>query len=226
MRKLLTGETRISTFDGEWETKRLGDILSFLPTASNPRADLSDAGDTGYLHYGDIHAHPSPHLDWSATRLPRIERNRATTRALLVDSDLVVVDASEDLDGVGKSVEVTGLDGRPAIAGLHTILCRGALEHWAPSFKGYLQFMPRVKQALRRAATGTSVYGISKRHLAEIALPLPTVAEQAAITAVLSDIEKEIDALIRRRSKMHAVRKGMQIELLTGRTRLSAAVEL
>jgi type I restriction enzyme S subunit len=224
MRRLLTGESRLSNFDGEWEVKRLGDILTFLPTASNPRADLSDDGDTGYLHYGDIHAHTSPQLDCSATPLPRIDRSKVTTRALMADGDLVIVDASEDLAGVGKSVEIKNLREQPAVAGLHTILCRGDCQHWAPGFKSYVQFMPAFKQALQRVATGTSVYGISKRHLAEIELTFPSVAEQEAITSVLSDIHNEIGALTRRRSKMHFVRKGMQVELLTGRTRLHAAV--
>jgi type I restriction enzyme S subunit len=36
MQQLLTGKKRLPGFEGEWETKRLGDILTFLPTANNP----------------------------------------------------------------------------------------------------------------------------------------------------------------------------------------------
>lgn len=219
MQRLLAGQTRLPGFTGEWETRRLGDVLTFLPTASNPRADLADDGDAAYLHYGDIHAHDSPLLDCASTRLPRIARAKVSRLPMMQDGDVVFVDASEDLDGLGKSVEIMNLGSRPAVAGLHTILCRGDRPHWASGFKAYLQFMPAFRNALLRVATGTSVYGISKRHLAEIELAVPSVGEQTAIASVLFDIESDIAELIHRRSKMMSVRKGMQLELLTGRIR-------
>ena len=53
-----------------------------------------------------------------------------------------------------------------------------------------------------------------------IAVPLPTVEEQSAIAAVLSDMDAEIAALEQRLAKTRALRQGMMQELLTGRTRL------
>lgn len=52
-----------------------------------------------------------------------------------------------------------------------------------------------------------------------IELP-PTIAEQIAIAAVLSDMDAELAALEARRDKTHALKQGMMQELLTGRTRL------
>ena len=48
----------------------------------------------------------------------------------------------------------------------------------------------------------------------------PTVLEQTAITAVLSDIDAELAALEARRDKTRALKQAMMQELLTGRTRL------
>lgn len=48
----------------------------------------------------------------------------------------------------------------------------------------------------------------------------PSVEEQTAIAAVLSDMDAEIEALEARREKMRQVKGGMMQELLTGRTRL------
>ena len=57
-----------------------------------------------------------------------------------------------------------------------------------------------------------------------IPLPLPpTVAEQTAIAAVLSDMDEELTALELRRAKTRALKQGMMQELLTGRTRLVPA---
>ncbi len=48
----------------------------------------------------------------------------------------------------------------------------------------------------------------------------PTIAEQAAIAAILSDIDAELAALKARRDKIRAIKQGMMQELLTGSTRL------
>jgi type I restriction enzyme S subunit len=220
LQQLLTGKTRLPGFSGEWETKRIGDISTCLSTANNPRADLSDDGDVEYIHYGDIHAHAKPILDCRNSGLPRIDRERIGNAARLEDGDLVIVDASEDLEGVGKSFEVQGVAGRTIVAGLHTILCRGNPDHWAMGFKAYLQFIPAFKSALVRVATGISVYAVSKKQLAVIELALPPVREQQAIVAVVSDMDAEITALEQRRDKTKQIKQGMMQQLLTGKVRL------
>jgi len=48
----------------------------------------------------------------------------------------------------------------------------------------------------------------------------PTLAEQKAIAAVLSDMDAEIAALEAKRAKYESVKQGMMQELLTGRVRL------
>lgn len=108
--------------------------------------------------------------------------------------------------------------GRPA--GLHTILCRGKPSDWAPGFMAYLQFIPEFRSSLLRVASGTSVYAISRKQLAEVVLRLPPPSEQEAIVAVLSDMDAEIAALEQRLDKAQAVKRGMMQQLLTGRIRL------
>ena len=223
MQQLLTGRTRLPGFSGEWEMKRLGDILTFLTTASNPRSDLGDDGGASYIHYGDVHALSYPVLDCARQGLPSIDRALVERITPVRDSDLVMVDASEDLDGIGKSVEIRGAQDKTVISGLHTILCRGHSQFWATGFKAYLQFIPAFRNKLVRVATGISVYGISKNQLAEITLMLPAKREQAAIAAVLSDMDAEINALERRRDKTAAIKQAMMQELLTGRVRLVEA---
>ena len=223
MQQLLTGRTRLPEFSGDWESKRLGGLFTFLTTANNPHSDLGDSGDVHYIHYGGVHALSYPVLDCAQQNLPRIDRALVERVAPVQDSDLVIVDASEDLAGVGKSIEIKGVQNKTIVAGLHTILCRGQSQFWAKGFKAYLQFMPAFKIALARVATGISVYAISKSQLAEITLPLPKKREQAAIAAVLSDMDSELEALERRRDKTEAIKQGMMQELLTGRIRLVEA---
>ena len=221
IQQLLTGKTRLPGFDEDWEETRFGDTCTFLSTANNPRADLEEHGAVGYVHYGDIHAHPLPVLNCASHDLPRIEEDRVGNAARLRDGDLVMVDASEDLEGLGKSVEVMRIGSDNVVAGLHTILCRGDSDHWAAGFKAYLQYIPAFKSVLTRVGTGISVYAVSKRQLASIVLALPSPLEQAAIVSVLSDMDAEIDALERRRDKARALKEGMMQQLLTGRVRLA-----
>jgi len=47
-----------------------------------------------------------------------------------------------------------------------------------------------------------------------------TIKEQSAIVGILSDMDKEIEALEQRLNKTKQIKQGMMQELLTGRTRL------
>jgi type I restriction enzyme S subunit len=220
VQQLLTAKTRLPGFSAPWKTVPLGDVLSFRRSATNSRADLGSAGDLLYLHYGDIHAHLPAVLNPTVTRLPSIERSKVAIRTRLQDGDLVLVDASEDLEGIGKSVEIQNTGGREIVPGLHTIVARGESGAWAPGFKAYLQFNPAFKAALTRVASGISVYATSRRQIADISLPLPDVDEQHAIATVFSDMDAEIQAMAQRRTKAASVAVGMMQALLTGRARL------
>ena len=221
MQQLLTDRNRLPRFSGEWKKKRFGDVCTFLPTANNPRADLEGRGNVGYIHYGNVHAHPLPVLDCGHHELPRIKEHRIGNASWLRDGDLVMVDASEDLAGLGKSVEVLSTGSDKIVAGLHTILCRGRSGHWAPGFKSYLQYIPAFRSALTRMASGISVYAISRKQLADIVLALPSPSEQVAIVAVLSDVDGLIESLEVLIAKKRAVKTATMQQLLTGRTRLA-----
>jgi len=149
-----------------------------------------------------------------------IAKERVAGIPFVEEGDLLMADASEDYAGIGKSVEAHSVKGYKIVAGLHTFLLRGNKELLADGFKGYLQFIPSVKAALIRFATGISVYGISKYSVRSIEVRLPKFAEQSAIATVLSDMDAEIEALDQRLAKTRALKQGMMQELLTGKTRL------
>ncbi len=220
MQELLTGERRLPGFGGVWEEKTFDQIFRFLATANNPRSDLSDDSDYSYIHYGDIHTKGAAFLDCASEILPMVSQSKVRNIPFVEDGDLVMVDASEDYAGIGVSVEVNNATGHQVVAGLHTILLRGDKGVLKAGFAGYLQFIPAIKSALIKAATGISVYGISKNSVKQVAVQLPTLDEQTAIAAVLSEMDDEIAALEAEREKTRALKHSMMDELLTGRTRL------
>jgi type I restriction enzyme S subunit len=220
MQELLTGKTRLPGFEGEWEVYKFGDIFQFLKTGSNSRSDLLDNGNVKYIHYGDIHAKSTSFLDCKNENLPFIDENKVQNLPNLEDGDLIMVDASEDYEGIGKSVEIINAKDQKVVAGLHTLLLRGNRTILANGFKGYLQNIFEIKTALIRLATGISVYGISKYNIQTVEIKLPPLPEQTAIASILSDMDAEIAALERKRDKALMIKEGMMQELLTGRTRL------
>ena len=220
MQQLLTGRTRLPGFSIEWKPKRLGDHLTFLRHGVNSRAELSSDGPVRYLHYGDIHTTTDVFLDPQMKLLPTLSTRQAKSLDRLQDGDLVLVDASEDLEGVGKSVEIKGVVGQEIVSGLHTITVRFDKAVLADGYKANLQFCPIFRQHLRRLAAGTKVYATNRAHIASVEMRLPCTDEQIAIAAVLSDMDAEIKALEVRRDKTRAIKQGMMQQLLTGRIRL------
>ena len=221
MQQLLTGKTRLPGFSGAWQIRTFAECFDFLPTGSNSRSELSKVGDTGYIHYGDIHTKWSLVLDCAKDSIPSIQEEKVRNLPTLKNGDLVIADASEDYEGLGASVEIKNVDGREIVSGLHTLLLRGDRTVVADGYKAYITTIQTVKEALIKIATGISVFGISKTNLKSIEIPLPpTTAEQQAIATILSDMDAEIAALARRRDKTIALKQGMMQELLTGRIRL------
>lgn len=220
MQRLLTGQERLPGFTGEWEVKRFDELFNFLNTANNARSDLSQYGEVEYIHYGDIHTRWDSFLNCQIEELPRIAQEKVQNIPFLNEGDLIMADASEDFAGVGKSVEIHNIGSRKIVAGLHTFLLRGDRNTLADGFKGYLQHIPSIKSALIKIATGISVYGISKTNIRSIVARIPSVPEQQAIAAVLSDMDTEITALEADRDKAITVKQGMMQDLLTGRKRL------
>ena len=218
LQQLLTGQTRLPGFDGAWEIRRLGDYVEFLRNGANSRAELFPEGRIKYLHYGDIHA--CKHTYLTAASLPCLPDDKAESLDRLLPGDLIFVDASEDLDGIGKSLEVGELGSTEIVSGLHTIATRFNKDVLADGFKGFLQFCPPFTAHLRRLAAGTKVYATNRAHIADVEMPLPPVHEQAEIAAALSDMDAEIAALEARRDKTRDLKQAMMQELLTGKTRL------
>ncbi len=133
---------------------------------------------------------------------------------------MVFVDASEDLEGVGTSVEIAELENSAVVAGQHTIAARFDKSVLVDGFKCYLQFVPVFRDHLRQLAAGTKVLATNRAHIASVEMPIPSPDEQSAIAKVLTDMDVDLAALEARRDKTRALKQAMMQELLTGNTRL------
>lgn len=222
MQQLLTGSTRLPGFTAPWREVLLGAHVSYVKTVALSRAQLDGESPVRYLHYGDIHTRSKVTLDAAHEAMPRAGSTLLRNAGRLQVGDLVFADASEDPDGVGKSVEVTSVPAAGVVPGLHTIAARFEKAVLADGFKAYLQFIPSFRDALLRLAAGTKVLAITRSFISSITLTIPDIDEQRVIAQVLNDCESDIFALRMRIDKAKAMKQGMMQQLLTGRTRLLA----
>lgn len=223
MQELLTGKRRLPGFSGEWEVKRLGDLFNFSGGYSASRDQLSTEGHC-YLHYGDIHGSTKTfvdtQVDYQAIPKLDISLKRVSSNSLLKDGDVVFVDASEDDEGTSRHVVVVNKDNVPFISGLHTIVAKSKTDELAHVYRRYCFQTATIRQQFLFYAVGTKVTGISKSNIPKLTLPVPSIPEQTAIAAILSDMDTEIVALEQKRDKTRLLKQGMMQELLTGRIRL------
>ncbi|AVF36985.1 restriction endonuclease subunit S [Rahnella sikkimica] len=238
MQQLLTGKTRLPKFalqeDGtvkeckeselgeipeDWDISTYGEVFSFLSTSTNARSDLSETGEYGYIHYGDIHTKWNNNMNVENNTIPRISSDLVSS-SFIEDGDLIMADASEDYTGIGKSIEIQGVRDNKIVSGLHTYLLRDVNNIFVDGFRGYLHCIRAVKANIDRLATGMKVFGVSKNNLKTISIPVPPKEEQTAIAAILSDMDKDIQTLQQRLDKIRQLKQGMMQELLTGKTRL------
>jgi len=223
MQQLLTGQTRLPGFHGEWEMKTLGDLFNFSGGYSASRDQLSVEGHC-YLHYGDIHGTTKTYVDTCADYqdIPKlnIPLKRVSPGSLLKDGDVVFVDASEDDDGTSRHVVVVNKEKVPFISGLHTIVAKSKTYELVNEYRKFCFQTAAIRQQFLFYAVGTKVSGISKSNIPKLTIPIPSVPEQTAIATVLTDMDAELAALEQRLAKTCALKQGMMQELLTGRTRL------
>jgi type I restriction enzyme S subunit len=209
MRQLLTGQTRLPGFRGQWEMStvgrefeiQLGKMLDAERNVGVPKPFIGNRA----VQWGTIEAADLPTVPMSRSDIDRFRLRKG---------DLLVCEGGEV--------------GRAAIweAPIEECYYQKAL-HRLRAIRG---FNPRLMAALLRLwsdrglfsnyVTQTSIAHLPREKFLEMPLPVPSTAEQSAIAGVLFDMDAEIDALEKRRYKTRALKQGMMQELLTGRTRL------
>jgi type I restriction enzyme S subunit len=223
MQQLLTGKKRLPGFEGDWETKTIGDLFSVGGGFSASRDQLSHKG-ICYLHYGDIHGTSRSVIDVEHEQhsIPRLDVSlqQVGSASMLSDGDVVFVDASEDIDGTSRHIVIRNPSGIPFISGLHTIVAKPKTTELRQSYCRYCFQTEKVKSQFRYFAVGTKVSGVSKSNITKISISLPSTDEQTAIATVLSDLDVSIAAIEAKVEKARRIKAGMMRELLTGRTRL------
>ncbi|MGU8345154.1 restriction endonuclease subunit S [Clostridium perfringens] len=205
---------RFKGFEDEWKEYRLGDFLDFYSTNSLSRDCLnSEDGEVQNIHYGDIHMKFPTILDIQKYDLPfinsDIDISKIKDDSFCRDGDIVIADASENYDDIGKSIEVENISNNKVVAGLHTILCRDNKNMTANGFKGYMLSNEYIRKQIKVLAVGTKVLGISKTNLSTIKANMPSLQEQEKIANFLSKVDSIIEKQEKKVEYWNSYKKGM-----------------
>lgn len=232
MQQLLTGKKRLPPFDtlnskegtpaykltelGEipedWEIYRLSSLLK-----ENPRYGIGAAAVplTGklpvYIRITDI----SDNGYFRPSKKVGVNRYDAD-EYVLQDGDLVFARTGAS---VGKSYLYQEHDGKLVYAGFLIKITPNSNKLFAEYLFQYVKtriYWNWVQVMSMRSGQP----GINGVEYGEMLLPLPKKDEQIVIAKVLSDMDKEIEALETRLNKTQQIKQGMMQELLTGKTRL------
>jgi type I restriction enzyme S subunit len=210
MQQLLTGQTRLPGFNGEWEVKRVGDFTD-CTAGGTPSTRISTywGGNIRWMSSGELNLKNVYEVEG---RITESGLNNSSTKIIPCKCVLI------GLAGQGKT--------RGTVAMNHVALCTN--QSIAAIFPN-LEFVPeylyynldaRYDELREMSAGDGGRGGLNLKIIKAIPVPFPTLAEQAAIAAVLSDMDTELAALQARRTKTQALKQAMMQELLTGRIRL------
>jgi len=211
MQQLLTGQTRLPGFEGDWRLTTIEQIAHIVNggTPSTTVPSFWD-GEIAWCTPTDITGIAGAYLS-STERTISDEGLRNCSAQLLPPGTLLLCSRAT----IGELKIATGWI--CTNQGFKSLIVK------EPNSNVFLYYLLlTMKSAMVERATGSTFLEISRRDTATLAVSIPGPAEQRAIATVLSDMDAEIEALEARLEKTRALKQGMMQELLTGRTRLVA----
>lgn len=205
MQQLLTRKTRLPSFSGAWEMKRvseLGDVV----TGATPSTKVNAFWDGPYpwITPTDI----TSERDMNVSERMITQEGLNAIRTLPPNTVLVTCIAS-----IGKNaiLRTTGS-------------CNQQINAVTPNpahNAEFLYYLFEYNSDFLLANAGiTATNIVSKSTFSNLVFEIPLLDEQNAIASVLSDMDAEITALEQRRDKTNAIKQNMMQQLLTGRVRL------
>ena len=193
-----------------WTEVRLRDVASFYRGSGLSKADLSSDGRRPCIHYGELFTaygelitnvvHGTNHEDGFFCS----ERH---------DVLMPTSDVTPDGLATASCILLSGV-----IIGGGILVIRAARNLLNGEFLAYM--IRAHRNQVMQLVSGTTVYHIYERDMAQFTFLAPSVAEQAAIVGVLSNLDELLGALRRLIAKKRAIKQATLQQLVSGRIRL------
>jgi type I restriction enzyme S subunit len=214
MQQLLTGQTRLPGFHGEWEVKRLPEISWFQEGPGLRDWQFTDAGmkviNVTNLENGVLN------LERTDRHISLSEFNRMYQHFAVDAGDIVMASSGNSYN---KAAVVRTQD-LPLVMNTSVIRFKPA-KGTNYGFLWALLTSPLFKSQIDLMITGGAQPNFGPYHLKRVDFPAPPLPEQTAIAEVLTEMDGELAALEQRREKTRALKQAMMQELLLGNIRLN-----
>jgi type I restriction enzyme S subunit len=208
MQQLLTGQTRLPGFHGEWKVKRLGEIAKIQRGASPRPIDspvwFDDNSKVGWVRISDVTCAGMFLLETTQRLSPLgVKQSRPVAAGSLIMSICATV-------------------GRPIITQIDVCIHDGfvVFDNLEADQRFLYYFLKWIEPEWSKHGQTGSQMNLNTGLINGTRISLPPVPEQTAIAEVLSEMDGELAVLEQRREKTRALKQAMMQELLTGRTRL------
>lgn len=216
MQQLLTSQTRLPGFSGEWMTQRLGEVAILkarIGWQGLTTAEYLDDGDYFLVTGTDF---LNGQIDWGNCHFVTQHRYSQDPFIQIHPRDVLVTK-----DGTIGKVAIVNTLLKPTTLNSGVFVIRPKANGFVPEFLYFLLMSKMFEEFLDQLCAGSTINHLYQKDFVGFTYRLPTTKEeQIAITTVLSDMDAEIATLETRRTKTRAIKQAMVQELLTGRTRL------
>ncbi len=198
-------------FEGkEVEWKTLGEVGEFVRGNGLQKKDFTETG-IGCIHYGQIYTYYGTFAHKTKTFVsPEFAKKLRKAKK----GDLVIATTSENVEDVCKTVAWLG-DDEIAVSGDAFIY----KHNQNPMYLAYFLQTPMFFDHKKKYMTGTKVIRVSGKDMAKFKIPIPPLAEQNRIVAILdkfdklvNDISEGLPAEIQARQKQYEYYRGKLLE--------------
>ncbi len=219
MQQLLTGETRLPGFSGDWvgldvaENSHLKARIGWQGLSVGEYRDVGEYGLIGGTNFAN------GRVDWSSTPFVDKWRFDQDSNIQVRNGDILITK-----DGsIGKIAFVEDLPG-PSTLNSGVFVLRPKDQAYDSGFLFFLFRSRAFDEFVSRLSAGSTISHLYQRDLAKLRFNVPpSLAEQKAIAEALFDVDVELSLLQKRLKSTRDIKQGMMQELLTGRTRLTSA---
>ena len=216
MQELLTGKKRLSGFSGEWSNFNLMKHSKIKARIGWQGLKKSEYLDSGYALLVTGTDFADGKVQWDSCHYVTRDRYDQDRNIQIQNNDILITK-----DGsLGKAALVQGLS-KPATLNSGIFVIRPLQNAYDPVFVYHILSSFVFKDFLDKLSAGSTIIHLYQKDVGkfEFLLP-PTIEEQKAIAAVLSEMDADIAALEEKLAKYRQVKQGMMQQLLTGKIRL------
>ena len=194
----------------DWEVKKLGEVASIFKGKGLPKSALVVGGRYKCIHYGELF------IKYKEIILEYLSyTNKKDDCFYSIRNDVLM--PTSDVTPNGLATASCVLEDNVIIGG-DILVIRIPENVINGIFLSYS--IKKSREQVMKLVTGSTVYHIYGSDMANFVFKYPKIEEQNRVVTILSDMDREINALEKKLTKTKELKQGLMQQLLTGNIRL------